>query len=351
MNIPIEQILPSPEPVRKQMEPAKLDELAQSIREQGLIVPIKVRPNKAMEKYLGKDAKENYEYYVDRESSGDIISYEDYVSASLFNIDIFEGDYDDAKFEIVYGHRRFAACKMAGREEIECIVEGVDDDDSLVQALIENVQREDMNDADVRDALREIKQRTGKTWVEIGAMFGWSESKAQSIGGMSDTETEIIRKSSMEDFGERHVRMAKMAKDKSDDVLRKAAKEGLTSPQVEAVAKSVANTLDPKRKQHLIDTPYSPYTHDPEWNKERAEKYGASDPTSFENGKTKTQTWQELPETKAVFNYLKESAVYADKVTTMFAEGKFAPEAKQFTIAKIKSMLGAWENTIKELEK
>ena len=55
MKIAIEQIIPSPEPVRTQMEPAKLDELSASIKEQGLIVPIKVRPNERMQEYLAED--------------------------------------------------------------------------------------------------------------------------------------------------------------------------------------------------------------------------------------------------------------------------------------------------------
>ena len=82
---------------RTKMDPASLEELAQSIREQGLISPILVRP-------------------------------------------IGEG-----KYEIIAGERRFRASKLAGLKKVPVIIRKISDEKALAWALIENIQREDLN--------------------------------------------------------------------------------------------------------------------------------------------------------------------------------------------------------------
>ena len=109
MKIPLELIRPSPNPIRTSWGEDGLRELTESIKEQGLIVPIKVR------------------------SIGDA-------------------------YEIIYGHRRAEACRRAGMHEIECIVDGMDDTNALIQAWIENSQREDMSALDRARALRVSKR-------------------------------------------------------------------------------------------------------------------------------------------------------------------------------------------------
>lgn len=125
MKILLSQIKGSTPRVRETQSPEKLDELADSIRESGLIVPVKVR-------------REN-------------------------------GNYT-----LVYGHRRVAAAKMAGLTEIEAIVEDVNDDVLLEQALIENVVREDMASIDIAKALQKIKDESGATNEAIAKKMGWA---------------------------------------------------------------------------------------------------------------------------------------------------------------------------------
>ena len=292
MKIQVKQILPSPEPVRTQMEPAKLDELSASIKEQGLIVPIKVRPI-------------------------------------------------DDKYEIVYGHRRFAASQMAGLEVIECIVEGAEN--VLAQALIENIVREDMNDADKRDGLRNLKELTGKTWKEIGAMFGWSESYVKTIAGITDDEAEIIRIAG-DTITSEHVSKARQAGDDSLKVLKKASKEGLSKRQVGAVAKSVAVTQDPRRKQQLIDAPYDPYTHDPDNAKARAERFGKTDPIAKPNFKPSTETWKDTPEVALLLQKISDFGELSSKAKAMSDEGKFSPEALPFVQSKVNAAYKKWQS-------
>jgi len=139
MKIEIKAIKGAEHPIRTESDNEKMDELVQSIKEQGLIVPIKVRP-------------------------------------------IPNG------FEVVYGHRRLHACKELGLAEIECIVEGVDDRNHLIQALTENVVREDMSEPDIARSIRAMKEDYGITNAEIAKMLGWSENKIKQLTLMMSGE-------------------------------------------------------------------------------------------------------------------------------------------------------------------
>jgi len=183
----------------------------------------------------------------------------------------------------------------------------------------------------------------------VGAMFGWGESNVRQIANISEGEADIVKRHPG-DVTRKHVEASRSAGDDSLKVLEKAAKEGLSKRQVESVAKSVASTKDPRRKQHLIDTPYSPYTHDPEWNEERAKKYGASDPTSYDKKKAPAEEWKETPSVKLLLNYIKEAREQASKVIDMDEMGKLAPEARPFVATKIKRMMEEWKKAIDKLE-
>ena len=129
MRVSLSEIKGSTPRVRQSQSPEKLEELAESIREEGVIVPVKLRKN----------------------GSG---------------------------YVLVYGHRRVAAAKMAGLKEIEAIVEDVPEKKLLTQALIENVVREDMPAIEIAKALRGILNDTGCTQDELGKKFGWAGEQA-----------------------------------------------------------------------------------------------------------------------------------------------------------------------------
>lgn len=124
MKVLLKDIRSASKRVRSSWDVDKLAELVQSIKEQGLLVPVKLRPNG-------------------------------------------EG------YDVVFGHRRIGAAREAGLTEVEAIVEGVDDDTAYIQALTENVVREDMAAYDIALALKAIKGDTGWTNEKIGEMFGW----------------------------------------------------------------------------------------------------------------------------------------------------------------------------------
>ena len=96
-KINISQIIPNPSQPRKNFIENELKELSLSIKNQGLIQPIIVRP------------------------------------------------VDDGQYQIIAGERRWRASQLAGLHEIECIIRDVEDINVLEAALIENIQREDLN--------------------------------------------------------------------------------------------------------------------------------------------------------------------------------------------------------------
>src|SRR5690625_151007 len=94
---------------RSAMDPDRLEELAASIREQGLVQPVVVRPLAARGRY-----------------------------------------------ELIAGERRWRACRMAGLETIPALIREIADEATLALALIENIQREDLNPLEEAVALRRL---------------------------------------------------------------------------------------------------------------------------------------------------------------------------------------------------
>ena len=112
-KINISQILPNPSQPRKNFKDEELKELASSIKNQGLIQPIIV---KALE---------------------------------------------NQQFQIIAGERRWRACQLVGLHELDCVVKDLDNTNTLEAALIENIQREDLNvieEANAYKGLIDIKK-------------------------------------------------------------------------------------------------------------------------------------------------------------------------------------------------
>ena len=123
MNIPLTNIQPSPQPVRSSWDEAKMAELIESIRERGVIAPIKVRP---------------------------------------------VGD----RYEIVYGHRRFEASRRLGLADIPAIVGELDADDGLIEQIIENELREDLPYLERAQAYERVLRTTRWSQSELARKTG-----------------------------------------------------------------------------------------------------------------------------------------------------------------------------------
>lgn len=121
---------------RTRMDEGALNELAESIRTQGIMQPILVRP------LTGKDS----------------------------------GNY-----EIIAGERRFRAAQLAGLKEVPVLVKEVADENAAVMALIENIQREDLNPLEEANGVRRLLDEFGLTHEQAAQAIGRSRSATSNL--------------------------------------------------------------------------------------------------------------------------------------------------------------------------
>lgn len=123
-EIPVSQIHANPDQPRRDFDPESLQELAESIREIGIIQPITLRK-------------------------------------------IAEGDY-----QIIAGERRFRAAGLAGLKTIPAYIRTADDENVMAMALIENIQREDLNSMEVALACQNLLEVYNMTQEQLSARIG-----------------------------------------------------------------------------------------------------------------------------------------------------------------------------------
>ena len=121
---------------RTRMDEGALSELADSIRAQGVMQPILVRP--------------------------------------------LNGE-DKGKYEIIAGERRFRAAKLAGLKEVPVLVREVPDENAAVMALIENIQREDLNPLEEAHGVRRLLDEFGLTHEQAAQSIGRSRSATSNL--------------------------------------------------------------------------------------------------------------------------------------------------------------------------
>lgn len=382
MQVPLSLIKASPAPIRTTWDEEKMEELAQSIREQGVIVPVKVRPING--------AGACPEHGVDWLDG----SYEHYDSNTGYNrgcracFNFVEGvewsDPDEEEdgeshpvgplFELVYGHRRVEAARRAGLEDIPAEVEEVEDDTALVQALIENVQREDMTPMDEAAACEAIMAKTGFSWATLWKSGILPKAKVDLLRQISrmpeDVQDAIGAFGSDKPLTISHVKHAgrtdtgneggnaeqqQALRDQKAAVLRKAANEGLGVNETRRVAASVAAAPTEEAKKRLLDWEYSPAIHDPDLIKARAQQFGAHDPLYRDPTPTKQQQWDQTPEIKAAIDSLLHTLKLFDGVMKGIREmagvGKLAPESRQYIAHRARryaQTLTEWADELEE---
>ncbi len=317
MKIPLNQIKPSPRAVRKTWDEEALEQLAQSIKEHGLIVPIKVRPD------------------------------------------------GNGKYEIVYGHRRVKAMRRADIKETEAIVEGLGDTEVLVQALIENVQREDMNPIDVAKTLFGIQEETGWSQTEMarrGIMPRQTITNLMALLKESPKIQRLVERGRPGSGGGSHVPESKvtpshiqMARESGleqadrEAVIEKAIAEGLTSEQTRRVADTIKAAPSEQAKKKVLEWKYSPTLHDPERLKARAKEYGAHDPIYQEKKPRADAEWKESPEVKDVIDSIK--IIRSEHVPSWIkSTQKMSPEAKSYIARRTRELADDLISWADELE-
>lgn len=192
-----DKILPNPSQPRKVFQEEELEGLAQSIAENGLLQPVTVR-------------RENGAYYL------------------------------------IAGERRLRACKLAGLKEIPALVADCEPEDSAVLALLENLQRKDLQMFEQANAIVNLLREWQITQEEAAKRLGMSQSylanKIRLLKLSPEEQEEILK----HHLSERHARALLRVDDMTlrQKLLATVIERGLNVAQTEELA---AAALQPKR--------------------------------------------------------------------------------------------------------
>ncbi len=194
-TIPIEKIKPNPDQPRRRFTDGALGELTESIREKGVIQPLIVRPSPAR-----KD-----------------------------------------EFQIVAGERRWRAAQAAQLHDLPVIVREFDDIEVLEVAIIENIQRADLNPVEEASGYRQLMDRFGHTQEKVSQALGKSRSHiANSLRLLSlpDDVLELLESGALTAG---HARALVTADDPAA-LAHEIVKKGLSVREAEALAKRAKPT-------------------------------------------------------------------------------------------------------------
>ena len=127
-EIAIDQIEPNPNQPRREFDPVALEELANSIKQLGIVQPITLR-----------QVAEN-------------------------------------RYQIIAGERRWRASQLAGLKAVPAYIRTIDDENVMEMALVENIQREDLNAIEIALAYEQLLQKSGMTQEKVAAEVGKSRA-------------------------------------------------------------------------------------------------------------------------------------------------------------------------------
>ncbi|MDW8105091.1 MAG: ParB/RepB/Spo0J family partition protein [Armatimonadota bacterium] len=193
-EIPVSSIVPNPDQPRKAMDAESIQELAASIREHGVLQPIIVQP------------------------------------------------LPDGRYQLIAGERRWRAARAAGLSTLPALVRQVSDEERLEMALVENVQREDINPVDEAMAYRMLMERFGMTQEEVARKVGKSRTAVANTLRLLSLEREILDGLQEGKITEGHARALLMAPIGSrTDLYRRAVRAGWSVRELERAARQ-ANT-------------------------------------------------------------------------------------------------------------
>jgi len=195
-EISISHLKPGIYQPRKDMSAEALEELAASIQSQGIIQPIVVRS-------LGGDS-----------------------------------------YEIIAGERRWRAAKQAGLDEVPCIVKQVEDRAAIAMALIENIQREDLNAIEEAQALARIQSEFSLTHQQVADVIGKSRTAVSNLLRLNQLDDQVKKLVEERQIEMGHARALLALEGPSQvDVAQVVAKKQMTVRQTEQLVK---RTLAPK---------------------------------------------------------------------------------------------------------
>lgn len=201
-HIPVEFCQRGKYQPRRDMHPEQLEELAESIKAQGVMQPIVVRQ-------LGPD-----------------------------------------KYEIIAGERRWRATQLAGLDRIPAVIREVNDEAAIAMALIENIQREDLNPIEEAFALKRLQDEFELTQQEVAQAVGKSRTTVTNLLRLINLTDEVKTLLEHGDLEMGHARaLLTLEAAEQRELGRQIVAKGLSVRQTETLVRSLQEAKDkPKPK-------------------------------------------------------------------------------------------------------
>ena len=202
LYLPAAQIRPNPGQPRKIFDPAGLQELAASIAEYGIVQPLTVRRR-------------------------------------------------DGFYELVAGERRLRAARMAGLREVPCILLSVDEAQSGMVALVENLQRRDLDYIEEAEGLARLMRLYGLSQEQAAQRVGKSQSAVANKLRLLRLSPSVLAELRLHGLSERHARA--LLKLRSEDeqlrVVGQIVQGGWTVAKTEAYIESLLQPPAPQKRE------------------------------------------------------------------------------------------------------
>lgn len=153
-------------------------------------------------------------------------------------------------YEIIAGERRYRAAKSLGWETIPAIVKNMDDDQAASLALIENLQREDLNPIDEAKAYTNLMKLNDLTQTALAKDMGKSQSYVANKLRLLKLDDDVQKALIEGKITARHGRaLLNLSEDDQERVLKEIEEKGLNVKQTEEIAKDVDAYFNPKPKE------------------------------------------------------------------------------------------------------
>jgi ParB family chromosome partitioning protein len=201
-DLPVDLIQRGKYQPRRDIDPESLQELADSIRAQGIMQPIVVRP-------IG-----------------------------------------DRKYEIIAGERRWRAAQLAGLDQVPAVIRDVSDEAAIAMALIENIQREDLNPIEEAIALQRLQQEFQLTQQEVADAVGKSRSTVTNLLRLMSLQSDVRLLLERGDLEMGHARaLLGIEGAAQSQAARTVVGKGLSVRQTEALVRGLLARKDAPREE------------------------------------------------------------------------------------------------------
>lgn len=210
-TLPISSIEPNPDQPRTNFDEEALDDLAESIKQLGVIQPITVRK------------------------------------------------ISDDKYQIISGERRFRAAQKAGLSKIPSYIKTAEDETVMQMALVENVQREDLNAIEIALSYKALTETQNLTQEKISSLVGKKRATVSNYLRLLKLPAEIQFGISKKQIDMAHARALLSLDDpqKQLEIYEKAIKNNLSSHAVEAMVKEALEGGKKKREKKTLAPEYA----------------------------------------------------------------------------------------------